>query len=146
MKDCCHTKCSSDSQSRKHTCPVNGQEYKSVAFKTILHHIKSPWDWVEKQQDYFFCDDPNCEVVYFGGDDSVITTSETRTLVGKKACTPDSLTCYCFGVSNQEAQQYPNIRDFVVDKISTGMCSCETSNPSGRCCLKDYPAKEASSH
>ena len=138
MTNCSDTKCTSESHSSNHRCPVNGQEYKTVPLKTILHHIKSPWEWAEKQQGYFFCDDPNCEIVYFGEDDSVITISEVRTLIGKKACTSDALTCYCFGVSNLEAQQYPDIRDYVAGKTKIGMCSCDTSNPSGRCCLKDF--------
>lgn len=146
MSNTCHTECVTESRSRKHACPVNGIEYKSVALKTLLHHIRSPWELVEKQQGYFFCDDPNCEVVYFGEDDSIITTSEIRTIIGIKARSPDALTCYCFGVSNLEAQLYPNIRDFVVRKTKAGICSCDTSNPSGRCCLKDFPAKEDSSH
>ncbi|MEN8800785.1 MAG: hypothetical protein ABF297_02315 [Thiogranum sp.] len=125
---------------------MNGQEYKSIALKTVLHHIKSPWDWSEKGQGYYFCDDPDCDVVYFGEDDSVITRSEIRTVVGIKECKPDALTCYCFGVSNLEAQQHPAIRDFIVDKTKSGLCSCDTSNPSGRCCLKDFPGTEKANH
>jgi hypothetical protein len=125
---------------------VNGQEYKSVAMKTILHHINSPWKWAEKRQGYYFCDDPNCDVVYFGEDNSVMTKTEIRTTVGIKERKPDTLTCYCFGVSNSEAQQHPAIRDFIVSKTKAGVCSCDTSNPSGRCCLKDFPVKEESSH
>ena len=146
MSNSCHSVCTDRLPSKTHTCPVNAQEYKSVALKTVLHHINSPWEWMEKQQGYFFCDDPNCDVVYFGEDDSVITTSEIRTVVGIKACTPDALTCYCFGVSNLDAQLHPDIRDFVVRKTKAGMCSCDTSNPSGHCCLKIFPAKEESSH
>lgn len=146
MSNCCHSECVAQSPSRTHVCPVNGQEYKSIALKTVLHHIKSPWDWSEKGQGYYFCDDPDCDVVYFGEDDSVITRSEIRTVVGIKECKPDALTCYCFGVSNLEAQQHPAIRDFIVDKTKSGLCSCDTSNPSGRCCLKDFPGTEKANH
>jgi len=73
MSDCCHSECATELPLRTHVCPVNGQEYKSVAMKTILHHINSPWEWTEKKQGYYFCDDPNCDVVYFGEDNSVIT-------------------------------------------------------------------------
>ena len=146
MSSCCHSACATGSPSRTHVCPANGQEYKSVAQKTILHHITSPWNWTEKQQGYYFCDAPNCDVVYFGEDNSVITKSELRTIVGIKDHKPEALACYCFGVSNLEAQEHPVIRDFIVSKTKTGICSCDTSNPSGRCCLKDFPAKEKSSH
>ena len=141
MPDCCHSGCTSGSPPKTRTCPVNGQEYKSVPLRTILHHINMPWEWTEKQQGYYFCDDPNCNVVYFGDDDSVIIKQELRTVVGIKDPKPDALACYCFGVSCSIAQQHPDIRDFIVEKTKAGICSCETSNPSGRCCLKDFPGK-----
>ena len=122
MSDCCHSECITESPSRTHVCPVNGQEYKSVAKKTILHHINSPWKWAEKRQGYYFCDDPNCNVVYFGEDNSVITKTEIRTAVGIKERKPYTLTCYCFGVSNAEAQQHSAIRDFIVSKTKAGVC------------------------
>ena len=146
MSNSCHSECVNESSSRTHVCPVNSQEYKSVALKTILHHIDSPWQWTKKRQCYYFCDDPNCDVVYFGEDDSVITKTEIRTVVGIKECKPDALTCYCFGVSNLVAQQHPDIRDFIIRKTKAGICSCCTSNPSGRCCLKDFPAQAESGH
>jgi hypothetical protein len=146
MSDCCHSECVIESPSRTHVCPANGQEYKLVALKTILHHINSPWEWAEKQQGYYFCDDPECDVVYFGEDNSVITRSGIRTVVGIKECKPDALTCYCFGVSMLEAQQHPAIRDFIIRNTKAGLCSCDTSNPSGRCCLQDFPVKDESCH
>ena len=142
----CHSECFTESQSRTHVCPVNGQEYRPVSLKTMLHHIKSPWEWMEKQQGYYFCDDPDCEVVYFGEDNSVINKSELRTVVGIKARQPGALTCYCFGVSNLDTQQYPAIRDYIVDKTKAGLCSCDTSNPSGHCCLKNFPVTEKANH
>ncbi len=146
MSSCCHSASAIESPSRIHACPVNGQEYKSVAVKTILHHINSPWEWTEKQQGYYFCDDPNCDVVYFGEDNSVITKSEVRTVVGIKECKPDALVCYCFGVSRTDAQDRPSLRDYIVQKTKAGICSCDTSNPAGHCCLKHFPAKEESHH
>ena len=146
MSDCCHSTCATGLPSRSHACPVNGHEYKSVALKTILHHINSPWEWAEKQQDYYFCDDPNCDVVYFGEDNSVITKSKLRTVVGIKEDKSDALACYCFGVSNLDAQQHPDIRSFIIHKTKEGLCSCDTSNPAGRCCLRYFPGKEESHH
>lgn len=146
MSDCCHSECSIEQPQRTHVCPVNGNEYKSVTIKTILHHINSPWKWAEKHQGYYFCDDPNCDVVYFGEDNSVIKKTEIRTAVGIKESKADALTCYCFGVSHLEAQRHSSIRDFIVSKAKAGICSCDTSNPSGRCCLKDFPVKEEPNH
>ena len=39
---------------------------------------------VRKQQNYYFCDDLECDVVYLRQDDPVIEKSELRTIVGIK--------------------------------------------------------------
>lgn len=94
---------------------------------------------VPTAKQYYFCEDPNCEVVYFGADDSVVSKSRLRMLVGVKEREGNAMLCYCFGVSRADFERMPSIRDFVVGQTKVGYCSCETSNPSGRCCLKDFP-------
>ncbi|MCG7927970.1 MAG: hypothetical protein JAY67_20820 [Candidatus Thiodiazotropha taylori] len=106
---------------------------------TILHHIKEPWSWEENQQAYYFCDEPNCEVVYFGQDNTTIKASELRTGVGIKEKNQNALLCYCFGVSFLAAEENPEIKQFVTEKTRGGICACEYRNPSGKCCLKDFP-------
>jgi hypothetical protein len=81
-------------------------------------------------------------VVYFGEDDSTILSAEMRTVVGIKDPQNEmALSCYCFDVTHAEAQDHPAIKQFVVEKTKSGACSCESQNPSGRCCLKDFPKK-----
>jgi hypothetical protein len=80
----------------------------------------------------------DCDIVYFSDEDSVIPKSQLRTIFGVKETASDTLVCYCFGVSKAESQSDPGIRDFVVNKTKLGLCSCDTSNPSGRCCLIDF--------
>jgi hypothetical protein len=109
--------------------------------RTISHHIREPWAWVPTAARYFFCKDPECEVVYFGDDGSTISKSQLRTPLGVKERADDSLLCHCFGVRKIDAQLDSSIRDFVAAKTKAGMCSCETSNPSGQCCLADFPRK-----
>ena len=139
MKDCYTTSCESTALTTRHRCPVNGMEYKEVGARTILHHIKEPWAWEERTQAYYFCEDPECDVVYFGQDESVIDKSELRTSVGIKEKSVTSLVCYCFGVSFHEASRNPEIKQFVTEKTKGSVCACEVRNPSGRCCLKDFP-------
>lgn len=140
-------RCSSDackrSRSKRHRCPVNGIEYPDVQARTIAHHVKQPWLWKSGDQSYFFCDDPECEVAYFADDDSVLLTSQLRTQVGVKSHSENVPLCYCFGVSKADAKNNPGIREFVIRQTRRGACSCETSNPSGRCCLKDFPRANA---
>ena len=135
MGDCC--KISDGTQPNKRRCPVNGLEHPEVSARTIARHIRSPWLWDGRGLRYFYCDDPACDVVYFGEDDAVILKSQLRTEV-KSAAAP---LCYCYGVSPADVRNNPEIRDFVVAQTRQGLCSCDISNPYGRCCLKDFPRK-----
>jgi hypothetical protein len=87
--------------------------------KTVLHQIAEPWCWDGLQDTYFFCDDPDCE--------------------GAKEGSKGALLCYCFGVSFHDAVENPEIRQFVIEQTKKGICACEIRNPSGKCCLKDFP-------
>ena len=107
--------------------------------KTVLHHIAKPWQRDLEEQGYYFCDDPACNVVYFGQDNSIIQKDELKLQAGVKEQSLDSLLCYCFDVTKSEAVRIPMAKEFVIAKTREGACSCETSNPSGRCCLKDFP-------
>jgi hypothetical protein len=124
---------------RKFTCPINKQQYIEVAKKTILQHIKSPWNNKLKDQQYYFCDDPHCNVVYFGLTGSVINKNELRTVVGKKEESDETLICYCFGVSKKLAKENAEIKTYVTQQTKEKNCACDVRNPSGRCCLKDFP-------
>ena len=72
MSDCCSNKSSCDSQKekksfpRKFACPKNNKDYIAVSHKTIIHQLKTPWKKELTEEQYYFCDDPECDVVYFG--------------------------------------------------------------------------------
>lgn len=136
MTDCC---ASSGTTPRKHRCPVCAEESLAVSVTTILQHIKTPWQWHAKEQGYYFCSNPGCSVVYFAEDNSFINLSELRTIVGIKAKTKDAPICYCFGVSVDEALHNPDAKAFVIQQTQLHNCACAIRNPSGRCCLKDFP-------
>ena len=139
MSDCRSSACDSGGLPRKYTCPVNGKAYAEVSPTTILHHISKPWKWKQKDQGYYFCTDPDCDVVYFGQDNSVIKRSALRSPVGIKSKSSNALVCYCFGVTFSEAVESPDAKAFVLKETKANTCACETRNPSGRCCLKDFP-------
>jgi len=136
---CCESKTSSCIPPKMARCPVNGKEYSSVGVKTILHHLAEPWRNNLKNQSYYYCTDANCDVVYFGKDESVISKSALRTKVGLKDNSPERSVCYCFGVSYTAGENDEAAKEFVTEMTRQSLCSCETSNPSGRCCLKDFP-------
>lgn len=139
MSDCCSSSSCSTPHKKKHRCPENGVEYQAVSSKTIAHHIAQPWEWDDRGHAYYFCEDPDCDVAYYSDDDQIILTSELRTKIGTKSSSDDGLICYCFGVSKADVRKNPSIKDYVVEQTKQKICSCDTSNPSGRCCLKDFP-------
>ncbi|WP_303903552.1 putative iron-sulfur cluster-binding metallochaperone [Thiohalomonas denitrificans] len=137
MADCCSAGGKSLPPGKRN-CPISGHPGTEVSIRTIIHHLMQPWTWAETGRRYYFCEDPVCDVVYFGDDDSLIRTANLRTTVGLKQKADSALACYCFGVTWGDAKD-PSIRCYILHKTRAGLCSCETSNPSGRCCLKDFP-------
>ena len=71
MTDCCVSKTSDRDPPKRLRCPINGKEYGSVGYKTILHHLSEPWNNALIKQGYYFCSDADCEVVYFGQDNTL---------------------------------------------------------------------------
>jgi len=139
MSDCCSSSENKVSHPKKLSCPKSTQLCTEVLAKTITHHLKESWKWKDKGIRYFFCEDPKCDVVYFGEDNSIITKSQLRTLVGVKEASNATPACYCFGISKADAINDPSIREYVLYQTKHAQCSCDVSNPSGRCCLKDFP-------
>jgi hypothetical protein len=89
MADCRSSSEGSAAHADKHRCPVNGLEYSDVPARTIAQHIKQSWNWSGNGRRYYFCNDPDCDVVYFADDDSVILKSQLRIRVGVK----DAVQC-----------------------------------------------------
>lgn len=139
MTHCCSAGNSSEQHPKKFRCPVNGREYSSVKLNTLMLHIQKPWGAKLTDQGYYFCDDPNCDVVYFAQDGSVFNKQQVRTTIWQKVAEQDSDVCYCFGATHQQASENKDILEFIQAQTREGHCSCETRNPSGRCCLKDFP-------
>lgn len=144
MSDCCSSNPCESSKKKMYRCPANGIEYHKVAVRTIKHHIKRAWDWDPDNRSYYFCEDPDCEIAYFADDDSVILTSQLRTKVGIKSADDASPVCYCFGITKADVKNDPKIRQYVIEQTKNGECSCDTCNPSGGCCLKDFPPTPSS--
>lgn len=139
MAECCTQSQGKPQKPRRHICPENGKACLDVPYKTILHHVKEPWQLALFEQGYYFCEDPDCDVVYFGDDNSTIKKTSIRTKIGIKDNSEDALVCYCFGVSKSVAKFDKSTRNYVIEQTRRSLCSCSTSNPSGRCCLKDFP-------
>lgn len=139
MSNCCSKSNRNHQNAKRHTCPESNKEYGEVPYKTILHHVKEPWNLALKEQAYYFCSDPDCDVIYFAYDNSTLRKNQLRTKVGIKEKSDDALICYCFDVSRATAQDNEKAKAFVIEQTKKSLCSCTTYNPSGKCCLKDFP-------
>jgi len=138
MSDCCSSTSARSGKKDTHACPVDGQEYSAVSEQTLLQHIREPWNW--QAQPMYFCSNPDCPVIYFGKDGSLLTQDDVRTDVGIKDASDQATLCYCFGICRGEATKNPHLKDFVVEKTREKLCACEIRNPSGKCCLKYFPS------
>lgn len=89
-----------------------------------------------------FCESPACDMVYFSeNDDTTFTKSQLKVAVGVKEKSGEHPLCYCFGhsVATIKAELRTKGRSEALEDIRAKMkvpgCHCETSNPSGSCCL-----------
>lgn len=139
MSDCCGSTCEEKPKTRKCECSVCNQLALDVPTRTMLQHIKEVWRYDISEQQYYFCRTQDCEVVYFTASGETISKADIRARIGIKEQEDNGLICYCFGVSKAVAVTTKEAKDFVVKKTKESMCACGTANPSGRCCLKDFP-------
>lgn len=120
--------------------PLNAEDATDVLAKQHERSYgKDAWFSTPGSQRDFFCADPACAAVYFADDGSILLTSPLRTQIGVKQVSDDSPWCYCVGVTRADFPDQPATKDFVITQTMAGLCSCDTRNPSGRCCLKDFP-------
>ena len=140
MSDCCSTNADKATAAPgKYTCPLNHREYRQVPNKTVMHQIRHPWEHPFDKHRFYFCDDPDCEVVYFDEENNTICTHELRSSVGIKQNSAAATLCYCFDITFEQASLNSGLKEYVIDKTADRMCECATRNPSGKCCLKDFP-------
>jgi len=146
MSTCCSSKLKSNI-AKKTNCIQCGESSHSVAFKTVLHHIVHPSNQNLREEILYFCDSVICPVIYFSVDDIIFTQESLRGPVGQKSNDPLRTICYCFDVTAQQVLDELCIdglspsKEFVVNQTKEKNCACEIRNPSGRCCLANFPTK-----
>lgn len=139
MSDCCSSSSESKPKTSKLDCPACGEKCLNVSLKAMLHHIKQPWTYEFSAEQYYYCDHADCDVAYFSNTDEIIYEPDIRDNQHDTDQINDPLVCFCFGARKSETSTNKAIKNFVVQQTKVSMCSCETANPSGRCCLKDFP-------
>ena len=97
---------------------------------------------IKEDTGWRFCPSQDCDVVYFTEQgDTRFTKSQLKVPVGVKESSGERPLCYCFGhsVGSIKEELGTKGRSDALEDIRTKMkdpgCHCETSNPSGSCCL-----------
>ena len=126
------------------TCPVNNARCTRVDMLTVKSLARRlPLGMPHTQ--YYFCDSPDCDVVYFASDAETprFCRKDLTGGVGAKQTVDPITICYCFGFTNQEiCNEIPvkgksRLAERIAAEVEAGRCACEVKNPSGRCCLGD---------
>ena len=121
-------------------CPLTGRPTKPVSRATVFQHVNRS----ELAETTFgFCDAAGCPVVYVGADGTLIEKSALRTRIGAKETSDPIPVCYCWSYTKRQiADDFAEhgrstIRERIEAQVRAGLCRCEATNPSGRCCLGD---------
>lgn len=127
-----------NSNSTTSNCPVNGQQGKAVkliTLKSLL--VPSQLAELDPNQDYYFCKDAECDVVYFSQAQR-FTKQHLKVKVYQKETSQDVPVCYCFGWTPKQLSALDNantVSASISEHIKAGRCGCEVNNPQGSCCL-----------
>lgn len=124
------------------TCPVTERRSKRVDLLTVRSLVRQlPLGMPPTA--YYFCDDPECDVVYFPSDlqAPVFRRADLWVRVGVKEKADPIPVCYCFGFTRkdiiEEVRQTgrSTVAERITAEVKAGNCACALKNPSGKCCL-----------
>lgn len=123
---------------RKAGMTVNLMTPQNTLFKAIREQLNN-------QYAYYFCDNPNCDAVYYNAHDStVFTTADLKNRVTIKDESPETPLCYCFKVLKKQALEEiaktgkTDVFQQIQNKMKPGQsCFCEKANPRGDTCSQD---------
>ncbi len=126
------------------SCPECRSRSKRVDILTVKSLVRQlPFGMAPAQ--YYFCEAPACDVVYFPSNPQAPTfhLGDLLVRVGLKEKHDPVPVCYCFGVARRdiadEVQRTgkSTMAERIKAEVKGGHCACEVKNPSGKCCLGD---------
>ena len=152
MDDCCENgeKNSGSSnvinkRNKPLTCPECHTKQKSVGYKAVLFHIRSPLNQTLPDTNYYFCTNADCKTVYFSETGVTFDKKKVRGHIGQKRLDDERTLCYCFGITLKQVKEEIKTQGFslskkwVKEQTKNHLCACDCRNPSGKCCLNDFP-------
>jgi hypothetical protein len=140
MSECCEA---SVRAPRQANCPITGTPSSRVRLQTVKAILRDTSLRRLLPATYYFCPEPNCDVVYFSQQGELYSKDDVRTTVWQKAPVGDRTLCYCFGENEQtvaseiEATGTSLALERVAEHVRSGRCACDIRNPRGVCCLGD---------
>ena len=151
--DCCDPDVPDKGEKTPHlnACPVCMVRGFQVSSRTVFHHILPQQLSRISDDQYFFCNSSECNVVYFSKIGDHFETRDLREQVSIKAShLEDFPICYCFGfyrsdIRNVSFTKAGPVSEIVRNLIARRLCDCEIRNPSSRCCLAEILGVEVSS-
>jgi Zinc binding domain/BFD-like [2Fe-2S] binding domain len=142
MSDCCSVNGKPAAAPSVMVCPVNGARSKQVDMLTVRSLVRRlPLGMANAQ--YYFCEAPQCDVVYFPSSPQapIFRRADLLVRVGGKETRDPIPVCYCFGFTRKDIEDevaqtgHSTISDRITAEVKAGNCACEVKNPSGKCCL-----------
>lgn len=124
-------------------CPLDGNPGKKVSaltLRSLLQPERAGGIW---GREWFYCDRPDCEAVYFSPDGTVLGKDALKVRIGQKEKKAPRPVCYCFGHTVEEIEDEvaktgsSRAPDEIVEKCRQGLDRCEETNPKGSCCQGD---------
>lgn len=123
-------------------CPVNHRVGRKVDNLIVKSLLVLPINLVTHNE-YYFCPDPECPVVYYSViDNQTFTEPDLKEKVFQKHPDDnDTFVCYCFkhkvgDVRNDVAKHGSSeIVEQITKGVQANQCACDILNPQGNCCL-----------
>ena len=141
MSDCCSSKATSEAPPVA-VCPADGARSKQVDLLTVKSLVRKLPQGMPNTQ-YYFCEAPGCDVVYFALDPQApaFRRADLLVRVGVKETADPIPVCYCFGFTRADIYDEiaetgrSTVAERITAEVKAGNCACEVKNPSGKCCL-----------
>jgi len=122
-------------------CPLCDHVGQEVPRKVLYQHLDARgildiFQWKES----LVCLNPDCACLYFS-DQNWVSHQRCNKPVGFKNHQPPRLFCYCFGYTAEEILKRAEtgtekpILDQIGNYLQNGAKLCQSTNPTGRCCL-----------
>lgn len=128
-------------------CPVSRTSSRKVQRRTLEHLLKPEKSATIEHVQYYYCTDPNCEVVYFSNESvAYFTIKDLKVKVFSKDKGDNVNVCYCFDWTRARIKEEVNSKGNstaalqIAKEVKAGNCLCDIKNPKGECCLGDVNA------